>query len=643
MHPLYNIHYAIFALVVCFVMTYYFFAKKEVSNFQNKIFLALVFTCVIATFADLCACVMLNDRFWFPDGIIYFLETVYLFIRSTMAYLLCLYFLAVTGRIKARKPVFLLIYTIPVFFDIGLLVQNLFNKNIFYLSDGFYHNGWLYLPFALSSMMLYMIICVYISLRYKSAFTDFQTGVLILIVICSPTAAIFQYFFTTVNIEMFARTLMMHYILFSVENESDLMNVNTKVYNRRTFEKNLVKMLNSKRLYTIILIKICNVRSLISLLGVDLMNELMMNIADYLETLIVDRRFIYDCNHYTFAIVIDEDHLSYSKHITESINEKFNKDWTLNNYSIPMSVILGTINIPLDLRSFDSMMFLIDSTEEKLRNRVSFIKDHQLHFLQHESTVTTAIKKALEEQSFQVLYQPVWDFQRNCCHGAEAFVRLLDLDGNYIPNEEWLPIAEKTGLIREIGLFLMDKVCSFISEPVSKHIGLSGVVVNLSAAQCLQNDLPFLFKEILDFYGLRTERIYIDVCETSSLMNVNSAMHNLRNMYDMGFFLALDNYGTGHTDISSLFSMGFGTVKIDRSIFKKMNDSDSARIFLIHTVNMLKEMGFEVAVEGIETKEQHDFVEKLGVNYGQGFYYARPIIKEEFINCLKKLNNVKDF
>ena len=117
----------------------------------------------------------------------------------------------------------------------------------------------------------------------------------------------------------------------------------------------------------------------------------------------------------------------------------------------------------------------------------------------------------------------------------------------------------------------------------------------------------------------------------------SSALHTIHNLRDMGFKLALDNYGTGNTDASSIFMMGFETIKIDRSIFAKGESSDSALVFLHHTIQMLKEMGYDVAVEGVENQNQKDFVEKSGITFYQGYYFSKPLPKDEFFAFCRKI------
>nr|MCR5762868.1 EAL domain-containing protein [Treponema sp.] len=352
-------------------------------------------------------------------------------------------------------------------------------------------------------------------------------------------------------------------------------------------------------------------------------------------------RSIYDCSHYTFALMIDEQHSKYAKEITNSITDKFSKDWVYNNLSIPLSVVMGVVNIPLDLRSVDAMMLLIDTTEYNPHERVSIIKENQLRFLQHESTVAYTLEKAIKEKTLQVYYQPIWDLNRKCVHGAETFIRLKNEYDDFIPPEDLIFVAEKNGLIRDLGLYIIEELSDFMANSEVRNLGMDCVVANLSATQCLQKDLPFLFKDILDSHGVRTEHIYFDVRETTSIMTATSALQTLRNLRDMGFNLALDNYGTGHTDVSSIFKMGFITVKIDKSVLRKAVESKSAQIFLHHTVCMLKEMKFDVAIEGVEIKGQEDIVKSLGLDFCQGYYYSKPLPRSEFIEFCRKIKDKK--
>ncbi len=637
MYVTFNIHYDICAFVLYVLMAYLFFYRKEMSSFQNRFYILMLFSSLIAVAFDACASFMINDKFWFPDSLTFFMNSLYLLFHNMGTYFLALYVFALTGRLKSHGRLFFVLFPLPLVIDVAMLVQNFVFKNIFYIDDGtFLVTPW-YLFFVTFSMLIYSVVCLYLIATFHYRFSSFHISFLVLIIVGNIVFSILEYFYMGINVEMFARAVMLCILLFRIENESDIININTGVYNRSTFEEHSAQLLNSKRPYTVILLKLCNIRPLVSILGVDFINAVMSDIADYLATILVDRHSIYDCNHYTFALIIDEKHSFLVKDITVAVNEKFSKDWLYDNLSIPLSVVMGVVNIPLDLRSVDSLMKLIDNTEENYTERVSVIKDSHLKFLQREAMVAAAIEKALDEKTLQLYYQPIWDCRRKCVHGAEAFVRLRDESLDFIPSEEVISVAEKYGTIRKLGVFMMQELCAFMASPAFMEVGMDCMVANLSAVQCLQRDLPFLFKNIVDSHGLRTERIYFDIRETTTIMMTSSALHTIHNLHDMGFKLALDNYGTGNTDASSIFMMGFENIKIDRSILAKGESSDSALVFLYHTIQMLKEMGYDVAVEGVENQTQKDFVEKSGITFYQGYYFSKPLPKDEFLAFCRKI------
>lgn len=635
----YNIHYDIAAFVLYVLLAYFFYSRKDLSAFQNRFFSGIFFTSIIATILDASVCFMLNDKFWFPDDFTTFVISLYFLLRNLMPYFLFLYALAATGRMTVHGKPFFILISLPLSLDFIALLQNAITKNIYFMQEGNYYKSKYYMALLIASMTVYGALTIYLVTRYRNSFSDTQSSSNIFVILSCIALCFVKYYFIYVKLEMFFRAIALHIFLFSMENETDAINPNSNVYNRKTFERQTIRMLNSKRPYTVIIVKLSNIRELISIFGIDFINRLLTrDITNYFETVVFDRKNIYDCNHYTFAIIIDEKHSSRAKDIAETFHEKLTRDWIYDNLSIPLSVTIGIINIPLDLNTLDSMMQFIDTTEENHHYKIAVLKDSRLNLFKRETKILSLIKQSIEKKTIKLVFTPVWDCDRKTFHGAEAFVQIEDSELGIISDEEITSVAEKYGIIRELGIFVMHEACKFTTSPKAKKEGFSGLVINLSISQCLQRDLPFIFKEIVDSYGLHTERIYFDIKETFTIMNTPSALHTIRNLWDLGFFLALDDYGIGNTDITSLFTIGFRTVKFAPSILKKAKNSEPARIFLNHTIAMLKEMNIDIAMNGVDTKELKAFSEKAGVNFCEGAYFGKLLPEDKFIEFLHNAN-----
>ena len=631
MNTLYNLHYDITAFVLYCVIIYFFFIQKEVVNLQNRLFIGMIFTNMAAAVVNLFFAFMLSDPLWFPSKLIFASSSVGLVLYVCMPFIFFLYILAVTGRLFSYGKKYFFLISIPFLFAVGIIVTNMWTHNLFYI-----HNG-RFLRSILFSMMIYVVEVFYVGavmyfmIRYRMSVSFSQYGSILLFSMTCLLAGPFQVFFKYVNIELFFYSINSLLLFLTIEDEKDLLNPGTKVYNRDALISHMNKALNAKRPFTVILIKLGNIRSLISILGIDVINGLMAEIADYLEQLMIDRRYIYDCNHYTFAIVFIEKNTSRVKDVIKSIEEKFHDDWIYNGMSVPLTIVMGVVNVPLDLRTVDSLLMLVDNTEENLYERFSVIKETQLNFLTRGEAIESCIRKAIEENSLQVYYQPIWDCRKNNIHSAEAFIRLKDKALESVPVEDIISVAEKSGTIRNLGINLINSACDFMISSAARNLKLDYVSLNISIVQSLQRDLPFIFREALESHGLRPDFIHLDIKETSSIMTTSSAVQNILRLRDMGFSLALDHFGTINSNPSSIFILGFSAIKIDRSVLNKSDFSDSARIFMKNIIRMFKEMGMDVTVSGVESKEQKDFVTECGADFCQGYYFAPPMPEKEFV------------
>ena len=280
----------------------------------------------------------------------------------------------------------------------------------------------------------------------------------------------------------------------------------------------------------------------------------------------------------------------------------------------------------------------------------------RLAYLVPESTVTTfeklskrddfklqlalsgIIAKSIAERSFEVYYQPILCLEDGRFHSAEALVRLNDPEYGWVPPSLFIPEAEQSGAIIAIGSILLEKICSFLGTVDHDAIGLDYVEVNLSVDQCVRPELAGELLELLVEYKVDPKRVNLEITETSATYSQEAIEENMRTLAAEGLTLSIDDYGTGYSNVTRLLSLPFTLVKIDRSLVVGLDD-ESSRVVLAETVKMMKSIGKDVLVEGVETREQAEILHEMGVDYIQGYHYAMPMPEEEFIAFLREKND----
>jgi diguanylate cyclase (GGDEF)-like protein/PAS domain S-box-containing protein len=240
------------------------------------------------------------------------------------------------------------------------------------------------------------------------------------------------------------------------------------------------------------------------------------------------------------------------------------------------------------------------------------------------------LRRALEHQEFQVYYQPIVSLNSGRVSGFEALIRWQHPQRGWVSPAEFIPVAEENGLIVPIGWWILEQVCQQLrawqqQSLVDPRLTVS---VNVSGKQLTQPDLIQTVKKILHKTGLSPSSLKIEITESVLMDNVDAAVAILQQLKSLGIQLAIDDFGTGYSSLSYLHRLPIDTLKIDRSFVNNV-DCDPEKIEMIRTiVSMAWNLGMNVVAEGVETKKQMYQLQAMKCDYGQGYFFSRPMDAE---------------
>lgn len=252
------------------------------------------------------------------------------------------------------------------------------------------------------------------------------------------------------------------------------------------------------------------------------------------------------------------------------------------------------------------------------------------------------ITDALAEDRVEVFLQPIFSNEEHCFTSAEALVRIREKDGSLIPPGLFIPVAEESGQILELGERVFEKVCSFLKNSDALKLGLRIVEVNLSVIQCERRDLAERLIAIADKYEVSPEYINLEITETASISARATLLTNMKKLMEYGFKFSLDDFGKGESNLMYVVEMPVSIVKLDYDLTKAFFGSSKAKLVLRAVVSMAHGMELKLVAEGIETKEELISMCKEGIDYIQGFYYSKPLPMWEYLEFLKKKHNEEE-
>ena len=239
------------------------------------------------------------------------------------------------------------------------------------------------------------------------------------------------------------------------------------------------------------------------------------------------------------------------------------------------------------------------------------------------------LRKAVQEEQFQLYYQPKVDLKRREITGMEALVRWLQPDGTIVPPDAFIPVAEETGMIIPLGYWILRAACRQIRKWREAGYGTLQVSVNLSAQQFKQVDLAERILSILAETGVPPEALEIEVTESMLMANMEEAILTLAQLTRQGIRVALDDFGTGYSSLYYLKRLPIATVKIDRSFVADLTTDPDDNAIVSAILSMAAGLKLRVVAEGVEMRDQLDFLRQHGCDEIQGYFFSRPLPAKE--------------
>lgn len=213
--------------------------------------------------------------------------------------------------------------------------------------------------------------------------------------------------------------------------------------------------------------------------------------------------------------------------------------------------------------------------------------------------------------------------------GFEALARIKDSDGNFVSPGEFIPVAEKVGLIDKVDGMVFKKAAAFFSSLVKKS-GLDLTLsLNASARHIMKNGFVDEIRELLENSSISPDQLEIEITESILIDSADKALQCINELRDMGVKLAIDDFGTGYSSLSYLNKIPANLLKIDKSFIDKINANESSKQYVAAIISIGHIMGLDVISEGVEDDEQIEALRSIGCDYVQGYVWGRPMMAED--------------
>ena len=304
----------------------------------------------------------------------------------------------------------------------------------------------------------------------------------------------------------------------------------------------------------------------------------------------------------------------------------------IDGYEVFVNASFGYAAFPLDATEFDTLINYsvaamkeikrINSSEHILRFTPELLKDKK------SLVIDNKVRYALENDMIGFNLQPQYDMSHKL-RGFEALARMKDNEGNSISPVEFIPAAERLGMIDSLDLMVYRKSAIFIGELIRETGSDITLSINASVKHLMKSGFAQEIRSLLEDSGIPPKQLEIEITESILIESAEKAADCLNELKDMGIRIAIDDFGTGYSSLSYLNSFPSDILKIDKSFIDKMNDSDSSEKYVEAIISLAHVLDLEVIAEGVEEPEQLKTLSNIHCDYIQGFIWGKPLTQDE--------------
>jgi diguanylate cyclase (GGDEF)-like protein len=320
--------------------------------------------------------------------------------------------------------------------------------------------------------------------------------------------------------------------------------------------------------------------------------------------------------------------------VAQRILDTLRRPIPLEGHELVVTPSIGIALIPQDGRDADTLLKNADramyAAKEGGRNRFQFFDPLMSSRMQERFALETGMRRGLAQGAFHVHFQPQIDARTHQILGMEALLRWDDPEMGSIAPIKFIPVAEETGLILELGEFVFREALLFSQSLQSEGLPTIRVAVNMSSVQMLDPQILDRIEHCITLTGADPHNLEVEVTESVLLIGSTQALATLQEMKRLGITLALDDFGTGYSSLSYLHQYPFDILKIDQSFVQALSEASSGRNLATAIIAMGKSLGMELVAEGVEHMDQANFLLSRGCHKAQGFLYGHPMTPDDF-------------
>lgn len=628
-----NIEVQCCGIAILILLWIFYLRQKPLGLYSVKLFLVTMGITSFCVIMDILSIVAINHRDEIPVFLLALICKTYIASLIWVGYFGLLYSGLDFAKNQKERVRLTKMYTVLVI--VGTIL--IYALPIYYYLDG--DVVYTYGPSCLATYtfaLLFILITLYKVIIGKKEMNTKRRRAVITWMIIWIIAAFVQFLNAKLLLVGFASVLGMIILFFELENPEANLDRETGAYNAHALGEYMKQFYEAQETFAAILLAFPDAGMQHEEDADTRYDVILRQIVHYLAKL-KDIKVFKTLEQELILMFSDEERM---QEVFLLLKERFEQPWNEKEqeepfYLHPYYVLLGDSAVLNNAGEIFQMLRYFRLQGKKSEKHIIIVDEKQIARLRELDAAEVMILSAIEEDRVEVFYQPIYDTHSKTFVSAEALVRIRDKEGAIVPPGRFIPVAEETGLIVRIGEMVFDKTCRFIKEnQLKERYGIEYVEINLSVKQCEKRKLAENFINIMKKYDLPPSCINLEITESAPIQTRHIFLENVQQLLDYGVTFSLDDFGSGESNLNYIVEMPVSIVKFDRGMSQAYFEDSKAKFVMEAAMRMIHDMKLKIVSEGVETKEQLETIVALGIDYIQGYYFSKPLPKEEFLDFI---------
>ncbi|MEG0971955.1 MAG: EAL domain-containing protein [Lachnospiraceae bacterium] len=623
------------ALVIISIVFYYARTKNVLPTLRKFLFKLCFIGSIVTVLFNIITAFVLMEHMFFPLWFQWVIFMIYYLTTPVYGILFLLYSFSVLTEDNRKLIQMSMFGLIPTVLYLLVVLSNPFSHLIFNVipTVGYVRGPWIALAF-INTYIYCLIVFIFSNMRCFKV-TRLERLTLTAFPIAAFLAIGLQQIFSNLIFSGTATACVLIIIYLTLENKQISLDALTNVPTRQVLLDMLNLNLTQKKKSSLLVISLKRFKVINNRLGQTCGNLILQQIADFLRSVTKNAQ-LYRFSGDEFAILIDEDQDIDT--LTSVILTRMNSTWNILDYHV---TVFAAIGIAPHNTSFDSVEEIILGVEhavlcakQMVENTYVYCTSQMIADIHRRENIIEILKNTIANNDIVLYYQPIYDVNSSRFLFAESLARIPNSSLGFLSPEEFIPVAESTGLIVPLTYQIMEKLCLFINELLDANVNFSAIHINFSAVQFSDENFEEKVLAIIKRHNVPFSKIIIELTESILAENYNMVKSFIIRMYHQGLRFELDDFGTGYSNISLVLQLPWDTIKLDRSLILSATENESSSLIVTHIVLAFLSLDICVLAEGVETLKQRDFAIGIGCRLIQGFYYSKPLPSDDAKNFL---------